>query len=160
MEPSNVTKDNEKQLWWQMYMIKTPPLKKEEIIKFRKRKPSERINFKFKTGDSVRIPYIRSPFEREYGLKWTAEIFSISKRAYVDGFCIYKIVDLNNELVQGLFYESELQRVEILPDEIYKIEKVLKKKKVNSKVYYFVKWEGWPKSFNQRIPEENITNLK
>lgn len=36
--------------------------------------------FKFKTGDIVRITYIRNVFSREYDERWTRELFIVSYR--------------------------------------------------------------------------------
>ena len=49
-EPVNVNKQNEKQLWWQMYWPKEP---------YVKRKKKEKIKFAFNVGDRVRTTYIR-----------------------------------------------------------------------------------------------------
>ena len=46
-EPVNINKQNEKQLWWQMYWSKEPYVPKKKKIKFA-------IN----VGDRVRITYI------------------------------------------------------------------------------------------------------
>ena len=48
-EPVNVTKRNEKQLWWQMYWPKKPYMKKL--------KKKKRIPYAFKVGDKVRTSY-------------------------------------------------------------------------------------------------------
>ena len=159
MEPKNVTEENERQLWWQMYMMKKPLPSAQFIAKYRKMKPSEKIKFKFSIGDNVRISYLRSPFQREYDAKWSAEVFCIIKRNFVEGFPIYKVVDLKEIPLKGSFYEKELQKVEIIPDALYKIEKIVKKRKQGRKTFYKVKWEGWPSSFNQWIEESEIKNI-
>ena len=65
-EPVNVNKQNEKQLWWQMYWPKEPYVKK-------KKKP--KIKFAYNIGDRVRTTYIRRNFQCAYDSKWTGEIF-------------------------------------------------------------------------------------
>ena len=57
--------------------------------------------------------------------------------------------DYNKELIKGLFYEKELQRVH--EQDEYRVEKVLKKKRVNGKNLYFVKWKGWSNDFNSWV---------
>jgi hypothetical protein len=49
---------------------------------------------------------------------------------------------------------TELQRVQ-LPDE-FRIEEVIKKKKVGKKLIYLVKWLGWGEDFNSWVPEEEL----
>ncbi|XP_065645837.1 uncharacterized protein LOC136076292 [Hydra vulgaris] len=53
----------------------------------------------------------------------------------------YKITDYNGEEIHGTFYEQELQKTN---KEIFRIEKVIRKLKNKS----FVKWYGYPDSFN------------
>ena len=112
MEPINVSKTNEKQLWWQMYWPREPydP----------KKKP---INFAFKVRDHVRTTYIRKPFQREYDSRWTGEIFKISRCFMHQGQPIYRVVDWYNDPVKGTFYQKELQKVEVTDQ-----DKVLKYK--------------------------------
>ena len=59
-EPVNVNKDNEKQLWWQMYWPKEPYVKKFKC------KRKDKIKFNFNIGDRVRTTYTRRHFERAY----------------------------------------------------------------------------------------------
>ena len=58
-EPSNVNKNNEKKLWWQMYWPDNIYTKKE---KKRRQRQDNRI-FLFKIGDKVRISYLRKAFQ-------------------------------------------------------------------------------------------------
>ena len=57
--PSQVTKKNEKELWWQMYW---PMI-------YIKKKKQKKIPYKFNIGDKVRVSYRRSVFERAYNAK-------------------------------------------------------------------------------------------
>ena len=50
------------------------------------------------------------------------------------------------------FYEEELQKV-IETDNMYRIERVLKKRKRNGKFQYFVKWMGYPDKFSSWVNE-------
>ena len=145
MEPINVNKKNEKQLWWQMYWPREPydPNKKP-------------ISYAFKVGDHVRTTYIRKPFQREYDSRWTGEIFKISRRFMRQGQPIYRVVDWYNDPVKGTFYQKELQKVEVTDQDIFKIEKVLKYKGRGKKREALVRWLGWPKKFDSWIPASNI----
>ena len=68
---------------------------------------------------------------------------------------LYCLRDFNAEVIKGGFYEQELQLVHE-PEE-YRIEKVLKTKRVNGKVLHLVKWKGWSNKFNSWV--ENVRNL-
>ena len=84
---------------------------------------------------------------------WTEEYFIISERLARNS-PVYRIKDLNNEDITGIFYEEELQSVTTPPDFKYPIAKIIKKKK--NKV--FVQWRGWPNSFNSWLPAGEVHN--
>ena len=146
-EPVNVNKQNEKQLWWQMYWPKEPYVKK-------KKKP--KIKFAYNIGDRVRTTYIRRNFQRAYDSKWTGEIFKISRRFIRQGQPIYRLVDWYDEPVQGTFYQNELQKIETTDADMFKIEKVLRYKGRGNQKEALVHWLGWPKHFDSWIPASEI----
>ena len=62
----------------------------------------------------------------------------------------YSIKDTKGEKIQGTFYEQELQKT---TQEIYRIEKVLKKRTTRDGVKeVYVKWRGYSNAFNSWIP--------
>ena len=104
---------------------------------------------KFHVGDKVRITRKKGTFEKGFTPNWTEEVFIIS---------IVKatkpptntIDDMLGKPVQGTFYEQELQ---LSAQEIFRIERVLKKKKNQ----VFVKWKGYSDVFNSWVP---LTDLE
>ena len=63
---------------------------------------------KFKVGDKVRISkYKIKVFDKGYTPNWTEEIFLIDKIQSANPIS-YRLKDLNNEEIQGSFYELEL----------------------------------------------------
>ena len=72
-----------------------------------------------------------------YTPNWTEEIFTLDKIQYTNPIT-YKINDLNNEEIQGSFYEPELLKAK---QDVFLIDKVIKidyKKKLA-----LVKWKGY-----------------
>ena len=66
----------------------------------------------------------------------------------------YFIEDTNGEDIHGTFYEPELQKTK---QEIYRIEKVLKKRTRSDGVKeIYVKWLGYNNNFNSWIPLTDI----
>ena len=55
------------------------------------------------------------------------------------------------------FYENELQKV-IKEDDLYAIEKILKKRGRGVNVHYFVKWLGYPNKFNSWVKSASQIN--
>ena len=73
---------------------------------------------------------------------------------------MYKIKDLADDPIEGTFYESELQKVIKSVDILYRVEKVLRKRKRGKTKEMYVKWEGWPSKFNSWIPESSLQKTK
>lgn len=109
----------------------------------------------FQEGDKVRISVARQTFRKGYLPQWTEEIFTVHK-------CLktkpktYKVIDDNGEVLHGSFYFAELQRVPKKEDRAYRIEEVLKKRKKGKRKQLFVKWKGYPSTFNSWIWEEDL----
>ena len=112
--------------------------------------------FKYKQGDHVRITKYKSVFDKGYEPKWTEEIFKITRQIPRNPV-VYKIEDLNDEEIEGVFYENELQQV--FKDETFVIEKILRRKVQKGEKKYFVKWRGFPSSFNSWILEKDVKKL-
>ena len=94
MRPIEINKSNEKYI-------------KENIYTYNKTSK----NPKFKINDLVRISLKRRPiFDKpSANIKWSEELFkihSINKSNVIT----YKIKDLNDEIIEGIFYERELQK--------------------------------------------------
>ena len=64
---------------------------------------------------------------------------------------MYQLKDMNDEIIEGSFYEKELQKTKNKTGE-YIIEKIIKTK--NDKL--FVKWRGYSNSFNSWVDKNNI----
>ena len=56
---------------------------------------------------------------------------------------VYKLTDYDGEELKRTFYDKELQKV-VKNDDVYEVEKILKKRKRVRKVQYLVKWQGYP----------------
>jgi len=106
---------------------------------------------KFKIGDKVRILKKKKFFEKGFTPNWTEEVFTVSKIQRTDPIT-YKIIDLNDEGIQGTFYEQELQKT---TQEVFRIEKILKKGKTKS----LVEWNGYPASFNSWVDNKDLIKL-
>jgi hypothetical protein len=95
IEPINVTKKNEKKLWNMLYA----DYLKKSIKKF-----------KFKINDEVRISKYKKTFKRGYLPNYTDEIFTVIDRLNTIP-ATYKLMDDNNEILEGIFYNNELIKI-------------------------------------------------
>ena len=142
--PKDVNKHNEADIFAYMYLRKP-------------RKPRKKIQFRFKKGDLVRISHLKHPFRRSYQQQYTSEVFKISNRQIKNGIPMYSLKDLNNQTISSaLFYSSELQKVNKDEHSRWFIQDILKKRKRNGKLEYFVSWEGFPKSFNSWVSSDEV----
>src|SRR6218665_2633747 len=112
---------------------------------------SKLIKPKLSVGDKVRITKKKTTFENGYTARWTEEIFTVIKILYSDP-PTYKISDYNGEEIRGTFYEQDLQKT---TQEIYRIEKIIRKRGNKS----FVKWLGYPESFNSWVDNKALMTL-
>jgi len=110
---------------------------------------------KFKVGDRVRISRIKGIFEKGYLPNWSEAVFTV-ERVNETIPVTYVIKDSMGEVIKGSFYQQELQATN---QEIYRIEKVIRKKKIDGVEHAFVKWSGYSDKFNQWIPLSDTQKL-
>ena len=109
------------------------------------------LHWKFAVSDKVRLRQARRPFKKGYLPSWTTEIFTVKSCIPTDP-PTYQVRDYNGEDIEGKFYAEELQKV-IKTDDLYKIEKVLMRRKRGANTEYFVKWLGYPEKFNSWVDD-------
>jgi len=110
---------------------------------------------KFKVGDTVRISRIKGLFEKGYLPNWSEEIYTVCEVKNTVPFT-YILKDTSGDIISGSFYNEELQKAS---QEVFRIEKVLSKKKINGIEHGFVKWLGYNKKFNEWIPMKDIEKV-
>ena len=148
--PATVDKSNESEVRLDQYRLRRKPKHDEDHRKQR---------MLFDIGDQVRVSFRRETFDREYGQKWSGEVFIITERDRRNGIPIYKLRDWNGEPIKGTFYQQQLQKVDVSDEDAFKIDKVLKRRRVNGRNQVLVKWLNWPKKFNQWIDEDAIEEI-
>jgi hypothetical protein len=94
----------------------------------------------------VRISIYKHIFAKGYLPNWSEELFTIVE-CFPTNPVTYAVSDLSGEFLKGKFYEPELQLVS-KTDEVYIVEKVIKTRRRNGQLEYFVKWRGYPNKFN------------
>ena len=114
MKPIEVDKNNEKYIKENIYTY-------DKITKIPK----------FKIGDLLRISLKRRDiFDKpSANIKWSDELFKIHSINRSDVIS-YKIKDLNDDIIDGIFYQQELQKTKNA-SEIYIIEKIIRRNKTN-----------------------------
>ena len=142
MKPSEVTAMNSQQVWRTIYG-----------------KQSSSVNYKFKVGDQVKISKHKRVFEKSYLPNWSEETFTVAQRIARDP-PVYKLKELDGELIKGTFYETELQKVIEPKDHLFRVEKVLRRRGKGGQAEVLVHWKGWPKKYDSWIPARQLVSIK
>jgi hypothetical protein len=143
-KPINVNKENELKIFTTLYGYE------------RNVGDENKIEIKFKVGDKVRISKMKRVFEKGYTPNWTREIFVIHQ-VLATNPPTFIIKDLENEIIEGTFYQSELQKI-YKYDDVFKINEIIKTRTLkNGKKEYLVNWLGYPDKFNSWT--QNIEEL-
>ena len=121
-------------------------------------KRSTRVRFKFKVGDKVRISKKKGTFEKGYLPNWTEEVFSIAQRLRRIP-PVYRLREYDGTMLDGTFYERELQRVQQSEADLFRIEKILKTRGKGKDEEYLVRWSGWPSKYDQWIRASSLKRL-
>ena len=72
---------------------------------------------------------------------------------------VYELFDIEEEPIIGKFYEEELSAVN-KKDDINKVKKILKRKKVKGMKIVSLKWLVYYDKNNSWIPESDIQNIE
>ena len=130
LKPVEVSESNEEEILERVFTDKNQFIKR----------------FKFSLDDKVRISKYKTVFAKGYTPNWSEEIFIVSELVAREPN-VYKIRDLEGERVEGIFYESELQKV-LNEDNVFKVESIIKTRTRNKQKEVLVKWLGYPDNFN------------
>ena len=139
VRPTDVTHENQELIWQRLYNPDLPD--------------QSNIIFKFKINDKVRISKYSTIFTKSYLPLWSQEAFSIAERHSTNP-PVYSLKDESGAMLQGTFYEPELQKI-IVPD-VYKIEAILGKRKINGRLQYLVRWQGYSPAFDSYIDKRDL----
>ena len=138
MAPKDVTFANEKTVWKRLYG-----------------KPMKRIRPHFQRGDRVRLNEKHRVFKKGYLPGWTEEVFLVDK-VNKTPVPTYRVKEWDGTPVRGTFYNEDLQKVTIPDDHVFRIDKVVKRKKNQ----VLVRWKGWPAKYDQWMSKTDIKRLR
>lgn len=146
MKPVDVSEENEKVVFKNIYGFNSL----RELLK------SSSKPVKLNVDDSVRIPYTLKNFEKSYYPLWQDQVFKVHKIQKYFPRKTIKVKDQQGNILPKRFNLQEIQKIK---EDFYRIEKILKTRKRKGKIEYFVKWLGYPDSYNSWEPSENLKKL-
>ena len=104
------------------------------------------------------FPKKKGTFEKGYLPNWTEEVFSIAQRLRRIP-PVYRLREYDGTMLDGTFYERELQRVQQSEADLFRMEKILKTRGKGKDEQYLVRWSGWPSKYDQWIPASSLKDL-
>lgn len=111
-----------------------------------------------RVGDTVRISKVKSIFEKGYLPNWTEELFTVERVIRKYKPIMYKLKDYSNEVIEGSFYRHEIQPV-IKKDDVYLVERIIRKQRRHGEMWCLVKWQGYPASMNSWVREQDVSQV-
>jgi hypothetical protein len=110
---------------------------------------------KYSVGTRVLVKNLpENRFHRGYHQSFRLEQFEIVEVNTRMPIPMYKLKSLNkNDVIEGGFYAEELQEIK---GDVFKVEKVLKKRKYRGKTQLFVRWVGFDQTHDSWIDEEDV----
>ena len=132
--PIDVNPDNILEVW---QYVKQKRLKAESL--------KSRKKDKLCVGMFVRVSKRKNEVgDKMYLPNWSDEIFQIYKIIPHER-TIYKLKDLENVPIEGVFYAEELQSITFSSDTLHRVDKILKQRKRGGVTQYLVSWRGYKK---------------
>ena len=107
-------------------------------------------------ADIVRKQYKFNPFDKGFYPNWTDQTFEIAAKADAPIKPLYKIKDEKENIIDQRFYPEQVQKIK---ENLYRVEKVIKKRKFRGKTQCLVKWLNYPDSYNSWIDESELLSL-
>ena len=141
MKPANVNAENAMLVWDRLYG---------------KDKRNKRTRINVDKGDMVRISRAKGQFEKGYLPNWSREEFFVEDINDKFKPSMVSLKDHKGEEIQGNFYSDEIQKI-AHDDDVYEVEKVIRQKRKDGEVWYFVKWLGYDNDFNSWVRKRDVT---
>ena len=123
-----------------------------------KRKKPPRGKMDIQVGDKVRISKVKSVFAKGYLPNWTEEIFTVSVINTKFRPTTYNLKDYQSEEIEGSFYRHEIEPI-IKDDDVFMIEKIIRRQKRQGEKLMMVKWAGYPSSMNSWVRQADLEHI-
>ena len=145
MAPNQVTETNKSEVFNNLYGFKS---KRDYFLKLRKPQMA--------TDVTVRKNYKKNIHDRGYYPNWTDNVYKIYKTMSGFNKPYYLLKSESGDLDKRKYYPEEVQKVK---PNLFRIEKILKKRKIRGEKQFYVKWLNHPESDNSWIPAADLTAI-
>ena len=97
--------------------------------------------YKFAVGSTVRISMSKGLFSREYKVRFSRELFTISRAYRVNGIELYDVKDCDDDVLTSAFYADELTKFREDKKFKFKIDRIYNEEVRGGKSYVLVTFE-------------------
>ncbi len=94
--------------------------------------------------------------DKGYYPNWTDVVYTIDNKVKGKHKPMYMLQSLEGTKFPQKFYPEEVQKIR---ENLYRIEKIIKRETRNGRRGFIVKWLNYPESHNSWVPEADIINL-
>ena len=119
--PNEVSEENESEVRYNQYVQR---ISRNQLVN-----AAEQKQYRFEVGDKVRIAKRKERIQTEHRERWTREPYIVLDRVKISGVPMYQLIDMKGEVIDGRFYEHEMQKIQEDKNKLYEIENVLKSRK-------------------------------
>ena len=127
----------------------------EAMSLYTQKAESKKKNIQFSVGDQVRLMRDKNKFNRGYHPTFTDEVFKVKTVLKHLPIPMYEVEEWDGTPIEGNFYAEELSLVK---GDVFKVERIIKRKIKNGVRSAYIKWEGFPAKYNSWVAETDITN--
>ena len=142
-KPVEVTDDLVDELREKRHRQKKPPQGKRDIS----------------VGDKVRISKVKSVFAKGYLPNWTEEVFTVAIVNTKYTPTTYTLKDYRGEIIEGSFYRHEIQPITQNDDDVFLVEKIIRRQKRQGVTWMLVKWLGYLENMNSWVRQSDISKV-
>jgi hypothetical protein len=107
-------------------------------------------------NDIVRKQYQLKPFDKSYYPYWTDQTFKIASKADAPIKPLYKLTDVQGNTPSLRLYPEQVQKIR---ENLYRVERVIRRRKYRGKTQCLVKWLNYPDTYNSWIDESELVKL-
>ena len=140
---------------------KKPDPKKLTKYQIKQKLKNARARYHFRITDVVRISLDDGDplTHKGYRINWSNEVYSIQRRRMLEGVDYYWLKTSKNEVMENSFHYSELQKVIVPEDKVFKISKIIKRKRIGREMWCYVNWTGFSNRENSWIRQRDIVDI-
>ena len=117
--------------------------------------------YKYDINAPVRISYLKNPFQKDFDEKNSTQIYFVTSHFMSNNVHRYRLKTLDNTPIDGTFTEQEIVAAgDGDADREYRIENIVRRRRINGRLHFLVKWLGYENRFNSWVAADTIRDFQ